>query len=437
MAKASSTSGGIAEASGSNYENLVAAWYCVRILLGSAAHPEFDLPSATRLIELSLQSAAAVDDVNLITSDEGRILVQAKRSVTLSRSASSPLGSAIDQFVRQLKEGVVLDHKGTATRPLDQARDRLVLATRGSRSAKITTVLPRLLRMLRDRASVETIGHVASSADECEVAEVVETHVRACWLVHHGGDPSDADVGRLLRHLWVQTLDVEDGEGDRRSAFDSLRGNLLADPAQADLAFSSLVTRCGRLRAERSGADAGGLLASLSKSGIALLALPDFRADVEALRRWTRTQLRSAHRFTRLLSGRPESTITRAAWAAFETGAAGNSFLIVGEPGAGKSGLTYRLAEDVAGRGGDIVLLADLVEKEKGVVPARGEDQRPGEIAVRRNQAQHRRLAVGRGARNPMKLDPGWSIGAFDVLGHASVSSSPSVATEAAPPSAS
>ena len=144
MAKASSTSGGVAEATGSNYENLVAAWYGVRILLGSAADPEFDLPSRTRPIEFSLQSAAAVDDVNLITPDDGRILIQAKRSVTLSRSASSPLESAIDQIVRQVKEGVVLDHKGSATWPLDQARDRLILATRGMRSAKITTVLPRL-----------------------------------------------------------------------------------------------------------------------------------------------------------------------------------------------------------------------------------------------------------------------------------------------------
>lgn len=357
MAKGSSTSGGVAEASGSNYENLVAAWYCVRILLGSAAHLEFDLPSATRIVELSLQSAAAVDDVNLITSDDGRIFIQAKRSVTLSRSAGSPLGSAIDQFVRQLKDGIVLDHKGTATRLLDQSRDRLVLATRGARAAKITNVLPRLLRRLRDRASIETISHVASSTEEREVAEAIETHVRASWTTHFGATPSDADVGQVLRHLWVQTLDVEEGEGDRRSALDSLRANLLADPAQADLAFSSLVTRCGRLRAERSGADAGGVLVSLSRAGISLLALPDFRADVEALRSWTRMQLRSAYRFTRLLSGRPESTITRAAWAAFQAGAAADSLLIVGEPGAGKSGLTYRLAEETAARGGDIVFL--------------------------------------------------------------------------------
>jgi hypothetical protein len=357
MTKGSNTSGGVAEATGSNYENLVAAWYCVRILLGSAAHPDFDLPHITRVIELSLQSAAAVDDINLVTSDDGRIFVQAKRSVTLSRTADSPLGSAIDQFVRQLSSGVSLDPKGASFRALDRTRDRLVLATRGARAAKITNVLPRLLRRLRDRAGVETISHVVSSAEEREVAEVIEAQIRASWATHLGVTPSDADVGQLLRYLWVQTLDVEEGEADRRSALDLMRANLLAGPSQAELAFSLLVARCGRLRAERSGADAGGLLTSLSTSGIALVALPDFRADVEALRNWTRMQLRGAHRFNRLLSGRPASTITRTAWPVIQAAAVADSLLIVGEPGAGKSGMTYRLAEDAAGRGGDVVFL--------------------------------------------------------------------------------
>jgi hypothetical protein len=165
------------------------------------------------------------------------------------------------------------------------------------RAAKITNVLPRLLRRLRDRGSVDTISHLASSAEEREVAEVIEAHVRRSWAIHHGGAPSDAELGQFLRHLWVQTLDVEEGEGDKRSVLDVMRANLLADPSQADLAFSALVARCGRLRADRSGADAGSLLASLLANGIDMLALPDFRADLEALRNWTRTQLRSAHRF--------------------------------------------------------------------------------------------------------------------------------------------
>jgi hypothetical protein len=114
----------------------------------------------------------------------------------------------------------------------------------------------------------------------------------------------------------VQTLDVAEGEGDKRSVLDVMRANLLADSSQADLAFP----RWWLIDSVRIGPapNAGTPLASLSASGIGMLALPDFRVDVEALRNWTRTQLRSAHRFTRLLANRPESTITRAAWPDFQ-----------------------------------------------------------------------------------------------------------------------
>lgn len=354
MARRSTTSGGVAEASGSNYENLTAAWWCVRILLGAAAQPDFELPNAVRIVELSLQSSASVDDVNLVTSDQGSIFIQAKRTVALTTSATSPFGSAIDQFVRQFKDGAAL--RGASARPLDRTRDRLVLATRSGRAAKITEVLPQLLRRLRSLDSAPTLGDIAATDLEQDVAQGVEAHVRARWLQHYGVDPTDQEVGTFLRHLWVQTLDVEDGGGDRRSVLDALRNTLLSQPTQAELAFSTLVARCGRLRAERSGADAGSLLTALTGAGIGLQALPDYRADVESLRSWTQTQLRRGRRFSRLLGSAPASRIERAAWPAL-IAAAEASLLLVGEPGSGKSGLTYRLGEELLAQGRDVVFL--------------------------------------------------------------------------------
>jgi hypothetical protein len=80
MAKKKVSSGGKAEASGSNYETLVTAWHAHAVLLGGAAHPPFDLHADTRIISFACQSDAPVDDVNAITSDAGIIFVQAKRS---------------------------------------------------------------------------------------------------------------------------------------------------------------------------------------------------------------------------------------------------------------------------------------------------------------------------------------------------------------------
>src|SRR5204863_3827902 len=101
MGRKKASSGGKAEAAGGNYETLVAAWYCTRLLLGRVAPPLFDLPAAARIIGITSQSNEPVDDVNCDTSDGGKVFVQAKRSVSLSERETSPLGKAFKQFVQQ------------------------------------------------------------------------------------------------------------------------------------------------------------------------------------------------------------------------------------------------------------------------------------------------------------------------------------------------
>lgn len=150
MASRSGSAGGRAEAAGGGYETLVAAWYCVRILLGRIAHPLFDLSANTRVVALRCQSGEEVDDANCRTSDNGVILVQVKRSVGLTTGETSPLAKALDQFVRQQKAASEHASEAIRGRGLDPVRDRLVLATRSTAPGKIKGALTRLLRGLRD-----------------------------------------------------------------------------------------------------------------------------------------------------------------------------------------------------------------------------------------------------------------------------------------------
>jgi hypothetical protein len=228
--------------------------------LGHAAQPLFDLPAQLRLVAVHCQTAEPVDDVNAVASDEGISFVQAKRSANLSEGETSALGSAIDQFVRQQKR--MSDRLSTlaGARSLDPQRDRLVLATRSGSSAKITEVLPRLLRGLRDRSDVHTLYEVQTSQQEREVAKVLDDHVVRRWKAGNGRDPTAAEMRALLRLIWVHELDVEDGGRDCTAVLDLMRANLLVDSSQAGTAFSELVTLCARLRADRSGADIQKLL---------------------------------------------------------------------------------------------------------------------------------------------------------------------------------
>lgn len=349
--------GGRAEAAGGGYETLVAAWYCVRILLGRLAHPPFDLPADTRLISMRSQSGEAVDDVNCRTSDDGVILIQVKRTIGLTAGEESPLAKALDQFVRQQKAAAEHSSVAVLGRSLDPSRDRLVLATRSATPAKIKGSLTRLLRGLRDQPDKDLLSEIPLNQEEREVAGVVETHIRRSWQLAYGSAPTSPAIGALLRLIYLQFIDVEPGERDRLSAMGDLRSQILTDPDQAEGVFSHLVTHCLRLRSDQSGATTSTLLSTLIQVNVSLQAAPDYRADIAALRAWTARRLGVSARLPYLIEGNPNSIIERSIWPNTVAAARLSSVLLVGEPGAGKTGIAYRLAatEIVAGR--DVIFI--------------------------------------------------------------------------------
>ena len=349
------TAGGKAEATGGNYETLVGAWYAHAILTGAEVPLEF--PTDTKLVSLACQTFAPIDDVNAQTSDDGIVFVQAKRTLSLSGAANSQFASVVDQFVRQFQASELNDGAQEWSRALDPARDRLVLATRSASSPAITRLLPRLLRGLRDTTAVRSLRKIATSQAERKVAEAVEANVKRSWKAAYGKLPRPEQIDALLRLMWVQVLDVESGERDKRAILDNFRAVLLEERAQAAAALAHLFKLIARLRADRSGADRPTLLAHLARLGIKLSILPDFRADIAALRKWTAARLGSAAKFTRLLEDDPALTIEREAWSGFQAAAEAGSLLLVGEPGAGKSGLTYRLGQDLLAQRRDIIFL--------------------------------------------------------------------------------
>jgi hypothetical protein len=204
---------------------------------------------------------------------------------------------------------------------------------------------------------VRTLKQVAVSQSEKAVAKTVETNLNRSWKAAYRRSPTAKELNALLRLIWIQELDLESGKRDRRFILEQFRANLLEDITQAGSAVSELFKLAARLRAERSGADRSTLLQLLARAGIRLTALPDFRGDVAALRKWTTARLEPAPRFTRLLADDPKLTIERALWPSFHDVATSQSLLLVGEPGAGKSGLMYRLATTAAAAKQDVVFL--------------------------------------------------------------------------------
>ena len=150
------------EAAGADYETLVGAWYGHAVLLGASSEPPFGLPAGARLISFTCQSEATVDDVNAVTSDAGLIFVQAKRSVTLSAAPKSSFATHSTNSCANTEIAAVVIPSMLGRGRWNLRATGLCSATRSAASAKITEILPRLLRGLRDRTDIRTLVQVAT-----------------------------------------------------------------------------------------------------------------------------------------------------------------------------------------------------------------------------------------------------------------------------------
>ena len=93
--------GGAATHAGTNYQDRVAAWTAVQILAEQDIQPPWNLPSTVTLETLHAEAPNPIDDLTVRTSANGTAFAQAKHTVNLETTATSPLGSSIAQFVKE------------------------------------------------------------------------------------------------------------------------------------------------------------------------------------------------------------------------------------------------------------------------------------------------------------------------------------------------
>ncbi len=184
--------GGAATAAGMDFQNRVAAWVATHILAEKDATPPWDLHAETILEWLRCEPEQPVDDLVVGTSANGLVFAQIKRTLQLSKTEDSDLASALDQFVRQFLE-CRTRHTGSLpfNRPLDPARDRLVLITSSTSSAPVCVYLREVLRKLRQLPQDQSIDDVAANSNERRALSTVQLHSSRSWQREIETGPSD------------------------------------------------------------------------------------------------------------------------------------------------------------------------------------------------------------------------------------------------------
>ncbi|ACI58859.1 conserved hypothetical protein (plasmid) [Rhizobium leguminosarum bv. trifolii WSM2304] len=305
---------------------------------------------AAKPVWLRFETEAPVDDILVGTSTGGFVAVQAKTTASLSREIGSPFGKTVSQFVRHwlaCREG---DGSLRWNRPLDARVDRLVLAVGPQAPVMIREVLPAALRL-----KAQPGGGELNDAQRRAFADF-EACVEQAWSQATALPYEPATARDLAALISVVAFDPV---GLARQAVVASLVGMVASPADAAAVLSALEALCGELMAQRGGVDLATVRRKLMGRGISLRPPPDFRRDIERLMAHSTATAATLERFEviEVVEG-DRVTIGRECQDAVRGAAIKGDLLIVGEPGAGKSGVLNALARDLRLEGRDVVELA-------------------------------------------------------------------------------
>lgn len=340
----SSSAGGAAAAGGTNFEARAAGWYGVYMLAEAGAPALPGRAADARVLYLRCQTGESVDDILVGFSDGAHDFVQAKRSLSLEVAEDSELAKSLDQCVRQ----VVASHTGKGERPwdrpLDPARDRLVLAVGPTSSKPIREDLHAVLERVGPLHPGQPLSDATVNAAEQHALVVVSDHIRGSWKTATGTDATDDDLRTILSLLTVVELDVDANGAGETLALLLLRSAVVHDPTQDAAAWSLIWGKTAQLAQGQSGIDRIGLEKVLRDAGIRMRGVRSYEQDVARLKAVSADTLALVERFAFFESGGAIVKLPRLVNETISTLAVSNSFAIVGEPGAGKSGSLFEAA---------------------------------------------------------------------------------------------
>ncbi|MCS0495309.1 hypothetical protein NVS89_09380 [Ancylobacter sp. MQZ15Z-1] len=339
--------GGNATAAGVIFQSGVGALFAVDMLTQRALDHRLEL-GAARPVAVRFESEAPVDDILVETTAGGWIFVQCKTTMTLSRSLESPLGKTADEIVRlwQICESDSPSYGWD--RPLDPARDRIVVAVGAAASSSVREALAGALAAVR-APSAAPLTQIAY-----EALDALRNLLTLAWSRVTGSSPSTGQVEAILRLVWVVEFDLPGGA--QSAAIEALRGTL-QNPETASATWSAIQSQCAVLMSARRGTDEFDLKRRLGVS-VAFLAPPDFREDVRVVRQRSDEVRDDLARFEETRVHGASIQVPRACTDAVVAAARDGSLVIVGDPGAGKSGVINSAAAALRAEGHDVIELA-------------------------------------------------------------------------------
>jgi len=346
--------GGYATQRGINYQNRVAAYFAACCLTERVALPGI---SASPLKSIRCETGEPLADILLTFEDESLAFVEVKRAMEFGAARMKP-------FVSHLVEQYLASKHGTSggrfpwRRPLNPARDRLYLVTSSEAPARLTQHLSACLVRVHPESDPEELSSLPLNDAERDAFESLLGILREVWKTILGEQPNGSQIVELLSLFRIAVLDVNEGEVGEQNAQGFLKETVLVHSFDAQRCWVTLVQLMGRASETRMFVSREELRRGLRGTNLSLASTPSFRNDINALQKYTNLTLDSLDHLATLVVNQREIRIERQVTKYLREEAETQSLVVIGDPGAGKSGVLHELATALHGEGRDVVFLA-------------------------------------------------------------------------------
>lgn len=332
-----------------DFQAEVGTWMAAHILARLPIGSRFGL-SATLVPEsIRLETGEGLDDTLVSLKDGSQIDLQCKTRAGLSQDADSPLGKTVAQLVRM----VIAER--VAGRDIDLSKTRAVLA--------VSTAAPRSLDALERGCRAFDLGgdwettKAQRSQEEREALELFEAQARTAWSGATTEPVAATDLVVLARVFRIVRFSMNEGDDNWREASCALGGRVYGSEAAGEAPLRELKAIVRDLIGSGAPADREGLLRVLRVRGHGDVRSPDFDADLVRLAETTGAELDRLAGHTRLpiAGGIP---IARQSDRPLAAAITSGSLIVIGEPGAGKTGALVAFARDRRAAGDAVVFLS-------------------------------------------------------------------------------
>ena len=201
----------------------------------------------------------------------------------------------------------------------------------------------------------EVFGRVAEN--QRNALTIFADHARVAWRTATGSDAGDRDFVDLARLFRIRHFGVDKTSGDWREASNLVGSRLFGREDAGGPPTLALLNTVRQLIRSGAAADRAGLVRALRAAGHADTRAPGFDEDVEALRKYSKEECERLVRHTRLPIG-DGIPLTRECLPSLNAAIGGGSLLVIGEPGAGKTGVLVALAAQLVTRAAPFVFFS-------------------------------------------------------------------------------